>query len=435
MRLYPMWLGCFIRARAERYRATTALGLLAAIAFASDCSSVGSTSPSGPTHQESTGAMGAQLQIGDNLTISSATYLITGPNGFAVTGPVDVSHSSGLSFTVGGLPAGTGYSVILTATATDGVTTCAGSAMFSVTAGGTTQVIVHLDCHQPSTTGSVSVNGTTNICPTIDAISAIPNQVTVGGNIALTAAAHDPDNGPSPLSFGWTATDGTFLDGETPNATFTCVAVGSPTLTLTVSDGDPMPGCAATATTSVTCAPPDDGGVDDDAPTEEPTDGPIESSLVPESGACLALDGGCIALPPECGTSPSIPSIDFVEASPTVAQVGQTIALFHNVQDPASGDGGVSQISFGPYAWAASSGLLVGGGAGFDNDMASLTCTDVGPVTIWLVVTETDFFGSEPLDGAIPSGSPGLPQAGAPFNCVVTLSATCVADDAGPSGP
>jgi hypothetical protein len=245
------------------------------------CSSSSSTPATGPAGQETTGAIGAQLQIGGNITINTATYVITGPNGFTVTGPVDLSHSSGLSFTVGGLPAGSGYSLVLTATATDGVTTCAGSATFSIAAGMTTSVTVHLDCHEPPSTGTVSINGVTNVCPTIDAVSATPNQVNVGSALSVTGAAHDPDNGPSPLSYAWTSTSGTFSSASTPNTSFTCTTAGSVTLTLTVSDGDTTAGCPAVSTTTITCTTAGDAGV-----TVDSGSAPVDSGSAPvDSGA------------------------------------------------------------------------------------------------------------------------------------------------------
>lgn len=224
------------------------------------CSSSSPTTAAGHTGDETTGSIGARLQIGGSITINTATYVITGPNGFTVTGPVDVSHSSGLSFTVGGLPAGSGYSLVLSATGTDGVTTCAGSATFSIAAAATTNVTVHLDCHQPANTGAVQVNGATNVCPSIDGISATPNQVNVGSSLSIASAAHDPDNGPSALSFAWTATSGTFSSAAAASTSFTCTTAGSVTLTLTVSDGDSTPGCAAVSTTTVTCTAAGDAG-------------------------------------------------------------------------------------------------------------------------------------------------------------------------------
>src|SRR5262249_12719446 len=40
---------------------------------------------------DSSGRASFALQIAPNVTVNSATYTITGPNGFSKTGPVDVS--------------------------------------------------------------------------------------------------------------------------------------------------------------------------------------------------------------------------------------------------------------------------------------------------------------------------------------------------------
>jgi len=89
-----------------------------------------------------------------------------------------------------GIPSGTGYTITLTGTASDGATTCGGSAGFAVTAGATSSVSLHIGCHQPSQTGSVSVGGTINVCPVIDGLGASPAEVIVGGTLALTASVH-----------------------------------------------------------------------------------------------------------------------------------------------------------------------------------------------------------------------------------------------------
>ena len=46
-------------------------------------------------------------------------------------------------------------------------------------------VNVHLLCQEAPAKGSVMVNGTVNICPAIDGLSASPGEVLVGGTIAL----------------------------------------------------------------------------------------------------------------------------------------------------------------------------------------------------------------------------------------------------------
>ena len=193
------------------------------------------------------------LQIAPGVSVNTASYSITGPSGFSRTGTVDVSHSATLTVTVGGLPAGTGYHITLSSTASDGTTSCMGSATFDVAARTTSTVTVSLDCHEAPRTGSVQVNGVTNVCPVVDGIGANPGEVLVGGSIALTGTAHDSDSGPSPLAYQWQATGGTLSSATAQNPTFTCATPGTASLSLTVSDGDSQAGCADTLTAQVTC--------------------------------------------------------------------------------------------------------------------------------------------------------------------------------------
>jgi hypothetical protein len=193
--------------------------------------------------------------IEGGVTLTSVSYTITGPNGFSKAGTINVAASSTLSTIIGGLPAGNGFTITLAATGTDGTTTCGGSATFNVTAGAVAAVSVALDCHQAAKTGSVAVNGVINVCPVADGLSANPAEVSVGFPIVLGAAAHDPDNGPSPLSYSWTAPSGAFSNGTSATPTFVCNTPGPVTLTVTISDGDSTPGCSATASVTVNCDP------------------------------------------------------------------------------------------------------------------------------------------------------------------------------------
>jgi hypothetical protein len=202
---------------------------------------------------DSTGNASFALQIAPGVTVNSASYMITGPGGFSKSGSVDVSHSTTLTVTIGGLPAGSGYHITLNATATDGTTMCLGGADFQVMVHMTSVVTVSLDCHQAPTAGSVQVNGVTNVCPIVDGIGANPGEALVGSSIALTGSAHDPDSGPSPLSYQWQATGGTLSDATAQNPSFTCATPGTASITLKVSDGDPLPSCADTMTAQVTC--------------------------------------------------------------------------------------------------------------------------------------------------------------------------------------
>lgn len=200
-----------------------------------------------------TGSAGIALALPGAGALNTVSYQIAGPNAFTKTGTIDVSHSSTIAAVISPLPAGTGYTITLTGTTTDGATTCGGSGTFDVVAQATSNVTVHVDCHGTATTGSVLVNGTINLCPIVDGLSASPGEVFVGSSLALTGAAHDLDSGPSPLTYLWSAPSGTFSSTAAANPTFTCTTGGPVTLTLMVSDGDPSATCAATGTVTVSC--------------------------------------------------------------------------------------------------------------------------------------------------------------------------------------
>ncbi len=214
------------------------------------------SSPEGVSNSqvsENVGSVGLKLAIGGGLTLNSVTFTITGPAGFAKTGTIDLTNANQISGLIGGIPAGQGFSITLNGTATDGTTSCGGSATFSVVAGTSTTVTVALDCHEAPHTGSITVNGTVNVCPRIDELSANPASVNVGGTIALTGSAHDSDAGPQPLAYTWSASAGT-ITGSGTSATYTCTAPGTATITLSASDGDPSPTCADTLTATVSCS-------------------------------------------------------------------------------------------------------------------------------------------------------------------------------------
>jgi len=207
---------------------------------------------------ERAGEVGLELSVA-GATLNSATYVITGPLGFTKTATIALSNSTTLSATIGGIPAGNGYAITITAIATDGTTSCAGSASFNVTAHGTTPVDVKLTCHQAPRTGSVALNGTLNVCPVLDAVSASPSEVMVGSSIALSASGHDSDSGPAALAYAWSASSGTFSDAGSATPSFTCTSAGVVTVTVGASDGDPSLACADSSSVQITCSIPGAG--------------------------------------------------------------------------------------------------------------------------------------------------------------------------------
>ncbi|HVW23777.1 MAG TPA: hypothetical protein VHC69_00305 [Polyangiaceae bacterium] len=178
------------------------------------------------------------LSLGGGVTVNSVHYVLTGPNGFATqTGDIDVSATQTITKEFDNLPAGNGYTITLSATASDG-SQASTTASFNIIAHETTIVNVHLQFRQNNRTGTAIVNGDVNVCPQIDSVAASPDAITVGGSTAITAVAHDLNGGPSPLSYSWTSTSGSFSNATGASPTFTSSVPGTATLTLTVSDGD-----------------------------------------------------------------------------------------------------------------------------------------------------------------------------------------------------
>ena len=227
-----------------------------AVTFVGLAAFAGACTPGSAPRTEDTntsGSLALTLDAASGTTLSTVAYAISGPNAFSLNGTIDVSHSTTISSVIGPLPTGSGFNITLTSTSTNGTTSCGGSASFAVVAHTVTPVAVHLTCHEAPRTGSVSVNGTLNICPQIDGIAASPSEVLVGGSVGLSASAHDTDSGPSPLAYHWTTSSGVVIDPSAATTRFTCTGAGSATISLSVSDGDPVAACADTSTVTVNC--------------------------------------------------------------------------------------------------------------------------------------------------------------------------------------
>jgi arylsulfatase A-like enzyme len=193
------------------------------------------------------GSLGVHLQVAPGVTLNSVSYAITG-NGFSKTGSIDASGSPTISGTIGGIPAGTGYTITLTATSVEERTTFSGSQNFDVTARGTTLVTVHLRGASTSGNGNVAVNGTLNVAPVVDELTVTPLRVFVGSTVTLAGVATDPDAAPSPLSYYWSTTGGVVERPIEPNTTLTSATPGTFTVKLTVSDGESTDSATATVT-------------------------------------------------------------------------------------------------------------------------------------------------------------------------------------------
>jgi Calcineurin-like phosphoesterase len=227
--------------------------LLAVVASAAivGCSNDAAVRGSASQDPNDVGMVSLELQVAPGVVLNTVSYSMTGPNSYS--GSINLTNASAITAVIGTIATGTGYHLSVTGTSTDGTAVCSGtSAPFNVQAAATSTVAIALSCNRPPQTGSVLVNGTINVCPRINSVSASP---PVGNVIAISSSADDPDLGPSPLSILWTANSGTLSSATAPNPIFTCTAPGSTSLTLTVSDGDTH--CAAASSSLTVSCPPD----------------------------------------------------------------------------------------------------------------------------------------------------------------------------------
>ncbi len=336
-------------------RRASLLAILSSTAFV--VGSCGGERSSSTTNNAGLGSVEVALAQG-GVTLTSVSYSITGPNGFSKSGTINVASSATLSTVIGGLPAGNGFTITLTATGTDGTTSCLGSATFNVTAGKVTGVSVTLDCHQPAKTGSVAVNGTINVCPNLDAISASPAEVAVGSSLSVSAAADDPDHGPSALAYSWTASSGTLTGANTASPTFECTTAGPATLSVTVSDGDAQAGCAAQGSVQVTCSG------HDDAALLAPTATPVKHVVV--------VFGENISFDHYFGTYPNAAGFTPAPGTPAVNNLSTPLDVLNGFSPLA----GVDLLGHNPVAANAANGagavnpfLLSGAAQAFTADM------------------------------------------------------------------
>jgi hypothetical protein len=190
------------------------------------------------------------LDFGGGVTLTSVDYIMKGPANFSQVGTLSVADQPNITATFQNLPPGMNYTISVRGTASDNLNQCKGDATFNVVANMDTVVQIALTC-----SGRGIVTADVDICPIIDSLSAVPAEVYVGASLQLGLTAHDPDNGPGPLTATWQTTSGTLSNLSTTGATFTCTDPGTFTIGAKVSDGSPVAKCADTATVTVVCTP------------------------------------------------------------------------------------------------------------------------------------------------------------------------------------
>jgi len=233
------------------------------------------------------GTIGVKLTLPGGDQINSVTFALDNsagsliPLGVANPGTLSVSNSASIDFQLGGVPAGSGDSITLSATTRAGAT-CQGSATgIAVASRTTTNVTVQMLCTSPGNdAGNVFVTGSLNYCGTWTGLSSGSNgsEVFVGETVTLSATAIGGN--PNNLGYTWTqtpvspttgpigvlgptGTSGPASDeaaGPSDAIPFMCTSPGTATITLTVDDGPVPAGTScptslSTVTTTVICDP------------------------------------------------------------------------------------------------------------------------------------------------------------------------------------
>jgi hypothetical protein len=129
-------------------RVLAPVALLLAIGAAPACTDTRAPAPAAPAPQAPpAGSIQIALQVPAAVSIDSLSYQIA-RGSFAKSGTIGVAQDRTISAVVGGLPAGTGYQLSLTATdPTHALAGCAGAATFDVAGGAVTPVPVEVTCH------------------------------------------------------------------------------------------------------------------------------------------------------------------------------------------------------------------------------------------------------------------------------------------------
>jgi hypothetical protein len=132
------------------------VGLALAAALATGCQNPPAAAVADPgkdlanAGQSAPGALSIALVVPPNFQINAISYQLTNTTGFSQAGSLNVAQSGTVTGVIGGIPAGTGYTLALTASDVgQKFTSCAGSSIVAVTGGATTPVSVNIECRLP----------------------------------------------------------------------------------------------------------------------------------------------------------------------------------------------------------------------------------------------------------------------------------------------
>jgi hypothetical protein len=206
----------------------------------------------GPSEPNAVGQVSLDLNLGPGVSLTSFSYLITGPNTYSET--ITIGDAQSLEFIVGGIAAGAGYTLSITGQDSAG-DPCSGATTtpFTIVAGAVTQTTLAVTCVAPPDAsitaanvnmGSLEVDASVLVvgpppvvCPGITSFTISPAELASGQSATLSLLDTDPT-----ALITWSvspAGGGVFGSANAPtastaNTTFTCTD-SSPQVTVTAT--------------------------------------------------------------------------------------------------------------------------------------------------------------------------------------------------------
>lgn len=218
-----------------------ALALASSLVLLHACSE--SKNPTGERANGPLGSIALALEVAPGVEVDEIVITVVGSFG---TITQSLPPSANPSTFIGGLPPGP--ATVTIQALFQGQVVCEGTASVNIQANQTTTVSVPLQCPSAGDRGDIDINGKFNPCPVIQFGIATPSTAAVGESVSVSVTASDPEG--DPLTYAWTATDGTFANPAAPSTSYTCMSPGSKNLTATVSDNR---GCDETVGLRVSC--------------------------------------------------------------------------------------------------------------------------------------------------------------------------------------
>jgi len=177
------------------------------------------------------------LSVAGGEAIDEVMWEISDNHIELMSGVIDTSAPRATaSVEVFGLPPGSGYEVVMSATTTDATVRCEGSATFRVEAARVAEVYVYLNCKAEPRSGGARVDGTFNVCATLEKVVVTPLKTSIGNRIDLRAEAAEVDG--DPIEYAWSATSGDIAQPEDSTTYYTCTEVGEHVIEVSVSDDE-----------------------------------------------------------------------------------------------------------------------------------------------------------------------------------------------------